>query len=78
MYLLFRYEDDPEEFMRQAVTQNKTWVHPFDPEAKKQSMQWKHPGSPSTKKCKRVSSAGKVMTSNFWDNQGIILRKVAR
>ena len=48
-------------------------VHHFDPESKKQSMQWKHPGSPPPKKFKRVSSAGKVMTSIFWNNQGVTM-----
>ena len=42
-YLPSPYEDDPEEFM----LCDETWVHHFDPEAKKQSMQWKHPGSPT-------------------------------
>ena len=37
-----------------------------------QSMQLKHPGSPPPKKLKRVSSAGKVMASVFWDSQGVI------
>ena len=36
-----------------------------------QSMQWKHLGSP--KKFKRISSAGKVMASVFWDSQGVIM-----
>ena len=45
----------------------------FDPESKKQSMQWKHPGSPPPKKFKRVSSAGKVMASIFWDNHDVIM-----
>ena len=38
-----------------------------------QSMQWKHPGSPPPKKIKKVSSAGKVMASVFWDSQGVIM-----
>ena len=50
MYLLSRYEDDPEAFMYRVVIQDETWVHHFDPESKKQSMQWKHPDSPSPKK----------------------------
>ena len=33
-YLLSLSEDDPEKFMRQIVTQDETWVHHFDPEAK--------------------------------------------
>ena len=55
------------------MTQDETLVHHFDSEAKKQSVQWKCPGSPPPKKFKRVSSAGKVMTSVFWDSQGIII-----
>ena len=33
-YLLSLSEDDPEKFMHQIVTQDETWVHHFDPEAK--------------------------------------------
>ena len=36
-------------------------------------MQSKLPGSPALKKFKRVSSAGKVMASIFWDIQGVII-----
>ena len=35
-YLLSLYEDEPEEFMCRVVTQDETWVHHFDPKAKKQ------------------------------------------
>ena len=59
--------------MDRVVTQNETWVHHFDPESKKQSMLWKHPCSLPPAKFKRVSSAGKVMASTFWDNQGVIM-----
>ena len=38
-----------------------------------QSKQWKHSGSPPPKKFKRVHSAGKVITSIFWDSQGVIM-----
>ena len=40
-----------------------------------QSMHWKHPGSPHPKKFKRVSLAGKVMASVFWDSQGVIIEQ---
>ena len=53
------------------MTQDETWVHNFDPEAKKQSIQWKHPGSSPPKKFKRVSSTG--MASIFWDSQDVIM-----
>ena len=59
--------------MRRVETKDETWVHYFDPEAKKQSMQWKHLGSPNPKKFKRVSSAGKVMASIFWYSQCVIM-----
>ena len=72
-YLLSRYEDDPEEFMDRVVTQDGSRDHHFDPESKKQSMQWKHHFSPPPKKFRRVSSAGKVIASTFWDNQGVIM-----
>ena len=55
--------------MRRVVTQDATWVHHFDPDAKKQSMQWKHTGSPF----KRVSSVWKGMTSILCDSQGVII-----
>ena len=72
-YLLSCHEDDPGDFIDQVVTQDETWVHNFDPESKMQSMQWKHTGSPPPKKLKRVSSAGKVIASAFWDSQGVIM-----
>ena len=72
-YLLSRYEDDPEEFMNQVVNQDETWIHHFDPESKMQNMQWKRPGSPPPQKFKRVSTAGKVMVSIFWDIHGLII-----
>ena len=71
-YLLSCYEDHSEEFMDQVVAQDETCVHHFDLESK-QSIQWKHAGSPSPKKFKRVSSAGKVMASKFWENQRVIM-----
>ena len=55
------------------MAQNETWVHHFDPEAKKQSMQWKHPGPPTPEKFNKVSSAGEVTTSIFWDSPGLIM-----
>ena len=33
-YLLSLYDDDPEECVRRVMTQNETWVHHFDREAK--------------------------------------------
>jgi hypothetical protein len=36
-------------------------------------MQWKHPSSPASKKFKTQASAGKVMLTIFWDDNGPIL-----
>ena len=36
------------------------------------SMEWKHPSSPVRKKFKRTPSAGKVLLTVFWDNQGVL------
>ena len=68
------YEDYPEKLC--IMTKDETWVHHFDPEAKKQSMQWKHPSSSPPKKFKGVSSAGKVMSSIFWDSQGPVVQSI--
>ena len=59
--------------MHRVVIQDETWIHQFDPEAKKQRMQWKHLGSPPSKKFKRIFSAGKVMATIFLDSQGSIM-----
>ncbi|XP_067131011.1 protein GVQW3-like [Centruroides vittatus] len=51
------YQKNPQDFMRQFVTTNETWVHYYTPETKEQSKQWKHHSSPSPKKAKTVPSA---------------------
>jgi len=51
---------------------NETWIHYFTPETKEQSKQWISPGESALKKAKTVKSAGKVMTTGFWDARGII------
>ena len=55
------------------VTIDETWVHHNKPENKVQSRQWVGPGSRGQKKFKTQPSAGKVMTTVFWDAQGIML-----
>ena len=72
-YLLSRFEDDPGDFINRDVTQDKTWVHHFDPESNRQSMQWKHSGTHPPKQYKIVSSTGKVIASVFRDSQGLII-----
>jgi len=36
-------------------------------------MEWRHSGAPDTKKFGVQKSAGKVLASNFWDQDGLLL-----
>ena len=71
--LLEVYNANPEDFHTHLVTVDETWLHHWDPDAKKESMQWKHSGSPLPKKFRTQPSASKVMATVFWDSKGIIL-----
>jgi hypothetical protein len=55
------------------VTGDETWVHHYQPETKWKSMQWKRLTSPVAKKFKTKPSAGKLMSTIFWNSQGPIL-----
>ena len=65
----FRSKDD---FLLHLVTVGETWVHYYEPENKAQSRQWVGPGSPRPKKFKTQPSAGKVMTTVFWDAKALL------
>ena len=54
-------------FLRRFVTMDETWINRYTPRSCEGSKQWapKHP--------KTQQSAGKVMTSVFWDAHGVIL-----
>jgi len=51
---------------------DETWLYHYDPETKQQSMEWRHSGSPLPKKFRVQKSAGKVLASIFWDQEGIL------
>jgi len=51
----------------------EAWLYHYDPETKQQSMEWQHSGSPHPKKFRVQKSAGKVLASIFWDEDGILL-----
>ncbi|XP_076044679.1 histone-lysine N-methyltransferase SETMAR-like [Oratosquilla oratoria] len=69
---LAHFETDPVSFRERFLTQDECWVHHFEPETKRQSMQWRHTSSLVPKKARVVSSAGRVMSSVFWDAKGIV------
>jgi len=52
---------------------DETWLYHYDPETKQQLMEWRHSGSPRLKKFRVQKSAGKVLASIFWDQDGILL-----
>jgi len=64
---------DPNDFLSRLVTIDETWLYHYDPETKQQSSEWQHSGSPSPKKFRVQKSAGKVLTSIFCDQDGILL-----
>lgn len=66
-------QEDESKFFKRLITQDETWVHHDDPETKAQSMQWKHRDSPPPKKARVQPSAGKVMLTVFWDQDGVVM-----
>lgn len=69
---LSRFKKEKNDFLYNIITCDETWLHHFEPESKKQSMEWRHTSSPRPKKFKRYSSAGKVLSTFFWDSKGVI------
>ena len=55
------------------VTMDETWLYHYDPDTKQQSMEWRHSSSPRPKKFREQKSAGKVLASMFWDQDGTFL-----
>jgi len=51
----------------------ETWLYHYDLETKQQSVDWRHSGSLRPKKFRVQKSAGKVLASIFWDQDGILL-----
>jgi len=64
---------DPNDFLSGLVTMDETWLYRYGPETKQQSMEWQHSGSPPPKKFRVQKSAGKVLASIFWVQEGILL-----
>ena len=52
---------------------DETWLYHYCPETKQQSMEWRHSGSPRPKEFRVQKSAGEVLASIFWDQDGILL-----
>ena len=52
---------------------DETWLYHYEPETKQQSVEWWNSGSHSLQKFRVQKSAGKVIASIFWDQDGILL-----
>ena len=61
---------DPNDLLSRLVTMDDTWLYHYDPETKQQSMEWRHSGSPRPKKIRVQKSAGKVLASILWNQDG--------
>jgi len=72
-WLLEFFRCDPNDFLSRLVTMDETWLYHYDSETKQQSMEWRQTGSPHPKKLRVQKSAGKVIASIFWDQDGILL-----
>jgi len=66
------FRRNPNDFLSRLVTMEETWLYQYDPETKQQSMEWRHSGSPRPKIFRLQKSAGKVLASIFWDQDGIL------
>jgi len=54
------------------MTADKTCMHHYEPKTKCQSMEYHHKGSPAKKKNSKPKLGQEVMTTVFWDTDGVI------
>jgi len=59
--------------LAQLVIMDETWLYHYDPETNQQTMEWRHSDSFHPKKFRVQKSAGKVLASIFWYQDGILL-----
>ena len=52
---------------------DETWLYDYDPATKQQSMECRHSGSFRPQNFRVQKSAGKVLGSIFWDQDGILV-----
>ena len=60
-------------YRARLMTMDETRLYHYEPDTKQQSVEWRHSGSPRPKKFRVQKSAGKVLASIFWDQDGILL-----
>ena len=67
------FQHDPNDFLSRLVTMDETCLYHYGPETKQQSVEWRHSSSPRLNKFWVQKSAGKILASIFWDQDGILL-----
>ena len=73
MEFLNRYEKEDDQFLKNIITMDETWIGEYDPETKAESSVWKIPRSPPPKKARVSRSDGKHMFVFFMDRRGMLL-----
>ncbi|KAF8789250.1 Histone-lysine N-methyltransferase SETMAR like protein [Argiope bruennichi] len=53
------------------MTIDETWIHHYTPDSKRSSAEWTAADESGPKRPKIQKSAGKIITSVFWDAHGI-------
>ena len=69
---LFDRSNADENFLKNVITGDETWVYSYDVETKVQSSQWMGKLSPRPKKARQSRSNVKVMCIVFFDWKGIV------
>ena len=65
------FQHNKKEFLCKYVTMDETWIHHFTPQLNRQSAEGTAAGESHSKRPMMQTSAGKVLSSIFWDAQGI-------
>jgi hypothetical protein len=73
LIFLTRHSEQGDGFLSQIVIGDETLVSHLTPELKQQSMQWRHTSLPKKNKFKQAISTHKIMCTDFWDMQGVLL-----
>ncbi len=74
-FFLTRYKKYGNELLVRVITGDEVWIHYWTPETKTSSSVWKMKDEPLPRKFKMEHSAGKVVSTVFWDCWGWIYAK---
>ena len=61
------------EFFGHILMGDKTWIHHYDPLHQQETKTWKKPGEKIPTRQRITGSATKIITTVFWDCEGVLL-----